>query len=190
MVKKLRFRGRIIDPKKSICYTFVMDNTNLIGRTTECERLDKCMKAKQAQLIVVYGRRRVGKTYLINEYFNNKFAFKLTGVYGQNRKEQIQNFTAELNRRASKKYPVSKQQYLGRITENGLIPPKTKRRPATESSAIATKEYGASSVLNAIGGEIYKKLKERFPQDADRIFTLAALRVIERCPFKRASFFI
>lgn len=78
--------------------------------------------------------------------------------------------------------------YLGRITENGLIPPKTKRRPATESSAIATKEYGASSVLNAIGGEIYKKLKERFPQDADRIFTLAALRVIERCPFKRVSF--
>lgn len=40
----------------------------LIGRETECKRLDKCMQAKTAQLIVVYGRRRVGKTYLVNHY--------------------------------------------------------------------------------------------------------------------------
>ena len=41
------------------------------------------MDNDDAQLIVVYGRRRVGKTYLVNQFFENKFAFKLTGAYGQ-----------------------------------------------------------------------------------------------------------
>ena len=39
------------------------------------------MEAGSDQLIILYGRRSVGKTYLINEYFNNEFAFKLTGAY-------------------------------------------------------------------------------------------------------------
>ena len=47
---------------------------NLIGRERECERLKKCMQAMTAQLVVIYGRRRVGKTFLVNQYFNNKFA--------------------------------------------------------------------------------------------------------------------
>ena len=82
------------------------NNQNIIGRIEECSRLDRCMRSNTAQLVVVYGRRRVGKTFLINEYFNNRFAFKLTGVYGQKRKEQLQNFTAELNRKSKKKYSV------------------------------------------------------------------------------------
>lgn len=86
----------------------MMKRKNIIGRIEECERLDRCMRSNSAQLVVVYGRRRVGKTYLINEYFENMFAFKLTGVYGQKRKEQLQNFTAELNRKAAKKYSVPK----------------------------------------------------------------------------------
>ena len=47
----------------------------LIGRKRECERLEKCMKAATAQLVVVYGRRRVGKTFLVNQYFKNKLEF-------------------------------------------------------------------------------------------------------------------
>ncbi|MDO5156428.1 MAG: ATP-binding protein [Eubacteriales bacterium] len=83
-------------------------NNSIIGRNEECERLSRCLRSNSAQLVVVYGRRRVGKTYLINEFFENTFAFKLTGVYGQKRKEQLQNFTAELNRRSEKKYTIPK----------------------------------------------------------------------------------
>lgn len=83
-------------------------NNRIIGRVEECERLDRCMRADSAQLIVVYGRRRVGKTFLINEYFENRFAFKLTGVFGQKKKEQLQNFTAELNRKTGSIYSVPK----------------------------------------------------------------------------------
>ena len=79
---------------------------NIIGRADECQRLDRCLRSSSAQLVIVYGRRRVGKTFLINEYFNNDFSFKLTGVYGQKRKEQLQNFAAELNRKSSEKHPA------------------------------------------------------------------------------------
>ncbi len=69
----------------------------IIGRKKECERLDVCMQSSQAQLVIVYGRRRVGKTFLINEYFENNFAFKLTGVYGKSKDEQIRLFDTSLS---------------------------------------------------------------------------------------------
>ena len=46
---------------------------NLIGRNDEIRRLDSCMRENRAQLIILYGRRRIGKTYLINEYFHGRF---------------------------------------------------------------------------------------------------------------------
>ena len=76
--------------------------------------------------------------------------------------------------------------YLGRITEEGLIPPRKQQEQTP--LAITTMEYGASNVLYELGDEIYRKLKERFPREADTIFSLAILRVIERCPYKRAAF--
>jgi len=76
--------------------------------------------------------------------------------------------------------------YLGRITEEGLLPPKEKKLSVTET--IATREYGASSVLYNIGSEILEHLQDSFPEDANIIFALAVLRIIEKCPFKRAEF--
>lgn len=80
-----------------------MNTKHIIGRTKECERLQVCLEADTAQLVVVYGRRRVGKTFLINEFFSNRFAFKLTGTYGQDKSAQLQNFVSELNRKTKKR---------------------------------------------------------------------------------------
>ena len=88
-----------------------MKTKNIIGRTIECDRLEGCMESDNAQLIIVYGRRRVGKTFLINEFFSNKFAFKLTGTYGQDKGVQLQNFITELNRKTRKKHKVPSDWY-------------------------------------------------------------------------------
>ena len=85
-----------------------MKSEKLIGRIKECECLDDCMQKTGAQLIVIYGRRRVGKTFLINEYFQNQFAFKLTGAYNQKRLFQLRNFTNELIRRSGKNWKTPK----------------------------------------------------------------------------------
>ncbi len=70
---------------------------NIIGRNVECEKLQHCLAAKTSQLIIVYGRRRVGKTFLINQFFNDKFSFKITGIWNKPKEIQIQAFTAALN---------------------------------------------------------------------------------------------
>ena len=52
----------------------------MIGRKKEIEELLNLYSSNKAELVAVYGRRRVGKTYSINETFNNKFFFKHAGL--------------------------------------------------------------------------------------------------------------
>ena len=70
--------------------------TGMIGREAEKERLQRCVNMEQAQLIIVYGRRRVGKTFLIRQFFHDQFVFQLTGAYEQPRLVQLRNFAYEL----------------------------------------------------------------------------------------------
>lgn len=73
-----------------------MNETIIIGRKEEMKLLQNCYNANEAQLIIIYGRRRVGKTFLINQAFNNDFAFKFTGVYKQNKQTLLNIMTTEL----------------------------------------------------------------------------------------------
>ena len=52
----------------------------MVGRRKECNSLQMVMESNEAEFVVVYGRRRVGKTFLINTYYNDSYAFKLTGL--------------------------------------------------------------------------------------------------------------
>ena len=80
----------------------------IIGREKETARLQRALEEEEAQLIVVYGRRRVGKTYLINEFFDNRFQFKFTGAFNQSKREQLRNYILEFNRYTKEKKPVPK----------------------------------------------------------------------------------
>ena len=80
----------------------------IIGRNEEIERLEDCMKESSAQLIIVYGRRRVGKTFLVNEFFKNSFAYKLTGAYKQPKSVQLRYFTEELEKATGRKFDTPK----------------------------------------------------------------------------------
>lgn len=71
-------------------------NDYIIGRETELKQLQNAFESKEAQLILVYGRRRVGKTFLINHFFNKRFDFKLTGDFKGSKEDQLNNFYAEL----------------------------------------------------------------------------------------------
>lgn len=73
-----------------------MRRENVIGRKREKELLHDCMEREEAQLIALYGRRRVGKTFLVTQYFNGRFDFKLTGIYDQPLAMQLKNFAFEL----------------------------------------------------------------------------------------------
>ena len=53
---------------------------SIIGRKKEIEELTIAYRRKQSQLVAVYGRRRVGKTFLIRELYKNDFSFYHTGL--------------------------------------------------------------------------------------------------------------
>ena len=52
----------------------------IIGRKKEIEELEKLYHSDRSEFVAVYGRRRVGKTFLINQVFKNRFTFQHTGV--------------------------------------------------------------------------------------------------------------
>lgn len=54
--------------------------SSIIGRKQQIEELMNLFHKKQSQLVAVYGRRRVGKTFLVRELFKEHFAFYHTGV--------------------------------------------------------------------------------------------------------------
>ncbi len=79
----------------------------IIGRKNEILELERREKTKKSELVCVYGRRRVGKTYLIEQTFAKYFAFRATGVEGGNKTAQLESFYQRLKETgdASKKRP-------------------------------------------------------------------------------------
>lgn len=70
----------------------------IIGRKTEISLIKSALNANQSDFIAVFGRRRVGKTFLIREALQNKFAFYHTGIAGACRQEQLARFTASMRK--------------------------------------------------------------------------------------------
>jgi AAA+ ATPase superfamily predicted ATPase len=68
----------------------------LIGRADEKEMLRKALGSPEAELIAVYGRRRVGKTFLIRSVFEKQLLFELSGIHEAKLQEQLQNFSFAL----------------------------------------------------------------------------------------------
>ena len=68
-----------------------MEN-NIIGRKLEIERLKRYVKSNRSEFIAIYGRRRIGKTFLIRELFEGAFTFRITGKENVGTKEQLENF--------------------------------------------------------------------------------------------------
>lgn len=64
----------------------------MIGREYERRVLQAAAESDEAQLVVVYGRRRVGKTYLVRETFGNRFTFSHTGVEDGTMREELLAF--------------------------------------------------------------------------------------------------
>ena len=70
----------------------------IIGRYEEQQTIQKLHTSNRSEFLALYGRRRVGKTFLVREYFQNRFAFYLTGIANANTDQQLLNFDLQLQR--------------------------------------------------------------------------------------------
>ena len=69
---------------------------HIVGRKVEQDKLEQCILSGRPEFVVVYGRRRVGKTFLIKEYFNNAFSFYSTGLLDGKTRSQLKAFNEAL----------------------------------------------------------------------------------------------
>ena len=83
----------------------------IIGRKTEQKRLKDLLKSNQSEFVAVYGRRRVGKTFLIRETFNRKITFQHTGILDAGLPEQLKEFKESLKSQGLERCPEPRTWY-------------------------------------------------------------------------------
>lgn len=72
--------------------------SGLIGRNLEQRLLEQYIESPRSEFIAIYGRRRVGKTYLVTETFKDRLAFDMTGVLEGEKEDQMASFFLSLQK--------------------------------------------------------------------------------------------
>jgi len=69
----------------------------IIGRTNAKAKLKYKYDSKKPELIAILGRRRIGKTFLVKQYFKKEIVFHFTGLFQSNLTEHMQRFQQQLS---------------------------------------------------------------------------------------------
>lgn len=85
-----------------------MGDFRIIGREYEQHILSNICNEKEARLVAVYGRRRVGKTYLVKYFFDERFDFFFTGSFDTPMKVQLALFAGALREYSGRQEPTAK----------------------------------------------------------------------------------
>ena len=78
----------------------------MIGRINERKVLDEALQSSQSELIALYGRRRIGKTYLVREHFANEMIFSTSGLFEATLPEQLKEFASCIKSASKSEMPV------------------------------------------------------------------------------------
>ena len=85
----------INDVDKAKCNVLMDD---IIGRKNELSVLKSLITSKKSEFVAVYGRRRVGKTFLIRSAFDERFTFNVTALGNAKLVQQLANFHIALKK--------------------------------------------------------------------------------------------
>ncbi|MCL2650291.1 MAG: ATP-binding protein [Candidatus Azobacteroides sp.] len=123
---------------------------NIIGRVEEIQRFTDYINSDKAEFLVVYGRRRVGKTFLIRQFFKEKFTFYLSGAENASKQQQLFNFTTALNKCSGMEFsPVDSWQKAFVQLENYLQSVKTHGRKVIFIDELPWLDNAKSGFLSA-----------------------------------------
>jgi len=83
---------------------------NITGREYESKLFREFYSSNKSEFVAVYGRRRIGKTFLIREFFADKLVFDVSGLSNAKTQDQLVNFNIALNKNnLSESIPVAKK---------------------------------------------------------------------------------
>ncbi len=65
-----------------------MTYKNIVGRNEEIRQLERFLKSSKSEFIAIYGRRRVGKSFLVEEVYKDRIVFRAIGSYIKEKDEK------------------------------------------------------------------------------------------------------
>lgn len=78
----------------------------IIGRVKEMAQLKRCVESNRSEFVIVYGRRRVGKTFLVDSFFGGVYDFSYVGGHKLTKAKQLRGFAKALAKASGVKSPV------------------------------------------------------------------------------------
>lgn len=105
-------------------------NNEIIGREREMKILRDCLESDGSEFVAVYGRRRIGKTFLIKHFFRNRFDFYMTGIADSSMSEMLEYFNMQLQQYSGREWPIAKtwmnafrqlQEYLSSLRKKRIV---------------------------------------------------------------------
>lgn len=128
---------------------------DIVGRKSELKELEEIFLSNRAEFVAVYGRRRVGKTFLIKTFFQSKkcIYFQMTGIYKGTIDKQLMQFSKELGRTfypgAAMKVPLDWMEAFEQLFSAIKLIEKTKKIILffDELPWMATRKSGVVSAL-------------------------------------------
>lgn len=105
----------------------------LIARNREIKELRRLHQSKRSEFVIVYGRRRIGKTFLVNQVFQNEFTFTYVGARKQPQRVQLERFARQLQEFSGSPYSPTLNSWEEAFDQLKVL---IKMRPAGERKVI------------------------------------------------------
>ena len=104
----------------------------IIGRAAEKKVLENMLTSNEAELIAILGRRRIGKTFLIRNFYRQQLVFECTGIHDARLNEQLLNFSSALQQSMKLAIPLAAPASWTHAFSllSGFLQTKLKDRPA------------------------------------------------------------
>ena len=103
----------------------------LVGRIQEKKILENALVSTGAELVAIYGRRRIGKTFLIRTVYEKYLQFEFTGVHNASMQEQLESFSLALKKAIESPVDIAVPKTWAaafHLLENFLTPIITKQK--------------------------------------------------------------
>ena len=77
-----------------------------VGRKEEKVILEEALTSNEAEMVAIIGRRRVGKTFMIQSVYKDRIVFEVTGLQDASKKDQLENFVLQLAEASGNTFPI------------------------------------------------------------------------------------
>lgn len=122
----------------------------IVGRNRELEILNGLMDSRESQFVAVYGRRRVGKTFLVRQAFKGLFSFQHTGLANADKKKQLAEFSASLSKWGSGHVSRPKTWYEAFHVLENLLESKPKGKKVVFIDELSWMDTAKSDFVSAL----------------------------------------